>query len=75
MKQLTRKMEQAAENLEFETAAHLRDRLAAIRRITEKQKVVSAKVEEQDVIALAQSGLEGAAACFEVFRFSGGAAV
>lgn len=72
VKQLTRKMEQAAENLEFETAAHLRDRLAAIRRITEKQKVVSAKVEEQDVIALAQSGLEGAAACFEVFRFSGG---
>ena len=68
-KLLEEQMEQAAENLEFEKAARLRDRLQAIRRLSGKQKVVMSRVEEQDVVALAQ-GPGGA--CFEVFRFTGG---
>lgn len=64
---LTRKMEEAAENLEFERAARLRDRIAAIRRINERQTVVSCRAESQDVIALAQgSGV----AVFAVQRFT-----
>ena len=35
---LTEKMTQAAENLEFEKAAKLRDKINAIRKVTEKQK-------------------------------------
>lgn len=66
---LTARMEQAAENLEFEQAARLRDRIAAIRKMTDKQKVVMSRIEEQDVVALAQGN---GAACFEVFRFTGG---
>lgn len=66
---LQQRMEQAAENLEFEKAARLRDRIRAIQRLTEKQKVVMSKVKEQDVIALAQGPEQ---ACFEVFRFTGG---
>ena len=66
---LTERMEQAAENLEFERAARLRDRIAAIRRVTARQKVVMSRVPEQDVFALAV-GPEGA--CFEVFRFTDG---
>ena len=66
---LTERMEEAAEKLEFEKAARLRDRIAAIRRLSEKQKVVMSRVEEQDVMAVAQ-GAGGA--CFEVFRFTGG---
>lgn len=66
---LTEKMEEAAQNLEFERAAHIRDRLAAIRRMGDRQKVVALKVEEQDVIALAQAPGSG---CFEVFRFENG---
>lgn len=67
--ELERRMEEAAENLEFELAAKLRDRITAIKRMSEKQTVVAAKVDEQDVIALMQEGND---ACFSVLRFDGG---
>ncbi len=63
---LTQKMEAAAENLEFEKAARLRDRINAINRISEKQKVVSISYKNQDVIATALFGDE---ACVEVLIF------
>lgn len=69
MSTLQTRMEEAAERLDFEQAARLRDRINAIRRMSEKQKVVLSRVEEQDVIALAQGS---GRACFEVFRFEGG---
>ncbi len=69
MAELTRRMEDAAERLDFEQAARLRDRIQAIRRLGDRQKVVTSRVPEQDVIALAQGS---GAACFEVFRFTGG---
>jgi excinuclease ABC subunit C len=72
IQKMTAEMEAAAENLEFERAAALRDRIAAIQRVTEKQKVVSAKIAEQDVIALAQGKGSGADGCVEVFRFREG---
>ena len=74
LRELTEEMTQAAENMEFERAARIRDRIAAIEKIGEKQKVVQATVAEQDVFALVQSGGTGgtAAACFEVFRFAQG---
>ena len=68
VKTLTEKMEQAAENLEFELAARLRDRINAIASMKARQKVVASKVEEQDVFALAQGETHTA---FEVFRFTG----
>jgi excinuclease ABC subunit C len=54
VKDLRHRMEEAAEHLEFERAAILRDQLQAIERITEGQKVVSMDMEDQDVIALAR---------------------
>lgn len=69
MSTLQTRMEEAAERLDFEQAARLRDRINAIRRMGEKQKVVLSRIDEQDVIALAQGSGH---ACFEVFRFTGG---
>lgn len=69
LKDLTEEMRAAAEELDFEKAAKLRDRINAIKRMGDRQKVVMSHVREQDVIALAQGS---GAACFEVFRFSGG---
>ncbi len=69
LKTLRARMEEAAENLEFEKAARLRDRIHAIERLGQKQKVVMSRIQEQDVIALAQ-GVEDI--CFEVFSFRGG---
>lgn len=69
VRELTQKMNEAAESLEFERAARIRDRLSAIKRMADKQKVVAARVPEQDVIALAQGA---DTSCFEVFRFQNG---
>jgi len=68
-KELRRDMEQAAEDLDFEKAAKLRDRLRAMEKIQEKQHVVSVAVEDQDVFALMA---EQTQACWAVLRFSGG---
>lgn len=69
IRELEREMLEAAENLEFERAAKIRDRITAVKRMGEKQKVVASKVREQDVIALFTDGTDG---CFQVFRFSQG---
>ena len=69
IKELEKEMLEAAENLEFERAAKIRDRITAVKRMGDKQKVVASKVKEQDVIALFSDGTDG---CFQVFRFSNG---
>ncbi len=53
-KQLTERMEAAAEALQFERAAELRDQLNAIKRISEKQKMISPDLADRDVLALAR---------------------
>lgn len=69
IKDLTKQMTDAAENLEFEQAARIRDRIAAVKKMAEKQKVVQTNIKEQDIIALAGDSDK---ACFEVFRYMGG---
>ena len=69
VRQLTAQMEAAAENLEFERAARIRDKIAAVRRMGDKQKVVLSKVLDEDVIAAFRNGGK---TCFQVFRFEGG---
>jgi excinuclease ABC subunit C len=69
VREMTKKMNAAAESLEFERAARIRDRLTAIKRMSDRQKVVAARVPEQDIIALVQ-GAETSS--FEVFRFMNG---
>ena len=66
VEKLNAKMLEAAENLQFETAAKLRDRINAINKIREKQKVVRAPYRSEDVIA---SALIGETACAEVIVF------
>ncbi len=69
IRQLTAQMEEAAENLEFERAARLRDKINAVRRMGDKQKVVANKVLDEDVIA---GFSDEGKTCFQVFRFEGG---
>lgn len=66
-KKMQQEMEEAAENLDFERAAKLRDRIRALEKIAEKQKVVATGITEQDVFALAQGEKEN---CLVVMRFS-----
>ena len=67
---LRRQMEEAAENLEFERAASLRDRMQAVEQVLEKQKIISTTGPgDQDVVALADGDDE---TCAQVFFFRGG---
>lgn len=66
---LTEEMEQAAENLEFERAAKLRDRIQAIQRLQHSQKILAYKTDDYDIIGIAQSA---SLASFAVVKYRGG---
>jgi excinuclease ABC subunit C len=66
---LAAEMEKASNELEFETAAVYRDRLAALSAIQSQQGINPRTVEEADVFAIHQ---EGGYSCVEVFFFRTG---
>ncbi|MCG2772748.1 MAG: excinuclease ABC subunit UvrC [Desulfobacterales bacterium] len=66
---LRARMVQAAEDLEFERAAEMRDQIEAVERVIEQQRVVSASMNDQDVIAFAR---DAGQACVQVFFIRGG---
>jgi excinuclease ABC subunit C len=69
MKRLADDMSTAAEAMEFETAALLRDRIRALSTISMEQGINPETVEEADVFAL---HAEGGQACVQVFFFRAG---
>lgn len=69
IKRLEKRMHQAAEQLDFEKAAELRDQLQAIAKVMERQKIVSEGLEDQDVVAMARGQGE---VCVMVFFIRGG---
>ncbi|MBE6611700.1 MAG: excinuclease ABC subunit UvrC [Ruminococcaceae bacterium] len=66
---LREKMEYAAENLMFEAAARYRDRIEALSKLWQRQKVVGSPDMEQDVIALYTDEI---CSCISVFYIRGG---
>jgi len=66
---LIQEMQQAAETLDFERAAVLRDQLKAIDQIVQKQKVISPDMVDEDVIAFARANND---TCVQVFFIRGG---
>ena len=66
--ELEAEMGRAAEELAFERAARLRDRLDAVRKAAETQQVVSENPEDFDVLAVAEDDLEAAVQVFHVRR-------
>ena len=67
--EIRREMVEAAEKLEFELAASLRDRLSAVEALGQKQMVTAGKSADIDVIGYAQTETK---ACFSVLHFSEG---
>ena len=63
------KMLAAAEDLDFEIAAKLRDRLTAVEQLGKKQLVTAGTLADTDVVGYAERGNK---ACFTVLHFSGG---
>ena len=66
VKQLTKRMNAAAAELEFEKAARLRDDLGAVNKVMERQTVVLSLGTDADVIAFATDELEAAVQIFTV---------
>lgn len=58
IKELEEKMLEASENLDFEKAAEYRDYIKAVKTIMERQKIVKAANEDQDIIAFAANEVE-----------------
>jgi excinuclease ABC subunit C len=61
---LKTEMEVAAEELDFEKAAAARDKLMAIEKINEKQKIISGNFENEDFIAISQDEKDS---CVQIF--------
>ncbi|HAT4221223.1 excinuclease ABC subunit UvrC [Clostridium perfringens] len=66
IKKLKLEMEKAAEELEFEKAAKIRDRILAIELISEKQKMFTVKEGDEDFIDLYTDEKDGCAQVFFV---------
>ena len=66
---IRQQMLSAADNLEFELAASLRDRLNAVETLGQRQLVTAGSLADTDVIGYAETE---AKACFAVLHFSGG---
>jgi len=63
---LEQQMREAADNLEFERAARVRDRLSSVRKAIEKQAVVTERPDDLDVIGIHGDDLEAAVQVFYV---------
>ncbi len=69
MKKLADEMTALAENMEYERAARLRDRIRALASVSQEQSINPQTLEEADVFAL---HAEGGQACVQVFFFRAG---
>jgi excinuclease ABC subunit C len=69
MEDLESQMQQAAAKLDFERAAVLRDRLSALKAVTEKQKMEAADEVDRDVVGMV---CQEELCCFLIFIFRGG---
>ncbi len=69
VRDLRRKMEEAAAAVEFEKAGYLRDQLQAVENVIEGQKITSTTRDDEDVIAFARERNE---ACVEIFFIRSG---
>lgn len=67
--QWKKEMLEASENLEFEKAAKLRDRIQAVEKTSQKQHVVSQRYKNQDIFGVASLN---AKSCLSVLRFRNG---
>ena len=64
--ELQAKMEAAAEALEFEEAARIRDLYNSVKQVSQKQKITDSDGEDKDIIALDKDGAEAVVQVFFV---------
>lgn len=66
LRDLTEKMEQASEALDFEEAIRLRDLITSVKAVAQKQKITESSTEDKDVIAIAKDETDAVVQVFFV---------
>jgi len=69
IRKMSDEMQAASDDMEFETAARLRDRIRALSSVAQESQIATGAVEEADVFALHS---DGGQACVQVFFFRAG---
>lgn len=69
VEKMTEEMNRAAENLDFELAAKLRDRISAISKAADSQNIIEDKLPDTDAVAIARNSGE---ICAAVIMYRGG---
>jgi excinuclease ABC subunit C len=69
VRDLRAQMQAAADAMDFERAAQLRDQVRGLEALAERQRIVSTGAEDRDILAVAQDGDAG---CVQVFFVRGG---
>ncbi|NGX99207.1 MAG: excinuclease ABC subunit UvrC, partial [Candidatus Afipia apatlaquensis] len=64
IKELKENMGRASQNLEFETAAGIRDKIFAVQKVTEKQKIITGNFEDEDFINISSDESDS---CIQIF--------
>ncbi len=72
IKSIEAQMQTASQNLEFEKAAQLRDKIVKIKSLSEKQNISSSRDTNMDFVGIYQ---ENNNHCIQIFNFRGGKAV
>jgi excinuclease ABC subunit C len=68
LKRLERRMQEAADQQEYELAARVRDQLASVRKAIERQQMVASREEDFDLLGLDEDELEASVQLFYVRR-------
>jgi excinuclease ABC subunit C len=66
IKDLKTRMQETVENLEYEKAAELRDKINQLNSISSKQKIVNDDAEDRDIFAIAFEGKDSTCAVFNI---------
>ena len=66
LKRLEQRMNDAADQLEFELAARIRDQLASVRKAIERQQMVASREEDFDLLGIEEDELEASVQVFYV---------
>ncbi len=69
LKDLTQKMQETSENMEFEKALEYRELLNSVKQIAQKQKITDSRGEDRDILAVAKDAED---AVVQVFFIRGG---
>lgn len=69
LKELEAQMQEASEAMEFERAIELRELIASVKRIAEKQKITDSRGEDRDIVAVAKDAED---AVVQIFFIRGG---